>query len=221
LNFIKKSNFFLVVLFFLISYIINTALILIYFWKNNSADSNLLQFAISLLFFFVGTIFSVYLYKRFFLKKLNLEPSFYSNKYLVLVSASLAFFVDLNFKGIQTYKGEFIFIVISLYVSIIFHLKKFEEINLSKDRYILSLSKTFSSAFLYLTFVVIFYFGSEPLMDNLDLKNLLSSIFSSLPNILGRIVFIFPILFFFSIPIIFIGPKNRNSSYPDILDDDF
>jgi len=218
----SKNGVFLVVLFFILGYIVTTALILkFYFGKAFTVDFRMMQLAGSLVFFFMGMTFSVYFYKRFFLKKLNLEPSFYSKKYLIFASASLALFVDFLLKGMFISKGEYIFIATIFYVSNLLHFKKFEKIILSKDRFILFLSKTFSSAFLYLIFVIIFSIASDLPNYIFDIKNLSSSMFSILPNILRRMLIIFPILIFFSIPIIFTGSKIKNPSYPEILDEDF
>jgi len=173
----KKSKFFLIVLFFLIGYLCSTYLLFINFWETYVVTDSIFLYAFPLIFFYVGAMVSVYLYKRNYLDNLKESTPLKWNRYILLVSIGLAFFIDLYFGGISFSEGEAILVAFCLYSSLIFHLGKFRKIKLLKDKYLLALSLTFKNGLIYLGLIIIFGIFSKFSELTFINDNLLASIF--------------------------------------------
>ncbi len=171
------------------------SLILLYLKSPNDLSSFFL-ITTGFIITYLISIIGLYVFRRKYLKS-NLEPINKNRRYvLFLISGTLPLIIDLIWDGRRFVGLEILVLGIILSCSSIYRSSAEFEYKSFKEKYLLSLSFNLSSTFLYLAFILVSFFGNN---DYSNLKNLASSFLSIIPDLISRLLVLFPLLLIITI----------------------
>lgn len=166
---------------------------------------------IAIIITFFVSIISLYIFRRMYLRSNDQVIS--SNKntegIIFLISGLIPSIVDIIWNGKEFGGIEILVVAIILSCSTIYRSTEGYKSKSFKEKYLLSLSFNLSSVFLYLIFLTIYFIAILGELYGFDWKNLVSLFFSFIPNLLSRLILLFPFLLIITIIISIFRKGNQ------------